>query len=67
MYNDMQYQCSNAKTLLNICNTCNCITFIISSNAPSIVLKLYTSNTCVPILTIGYNTYYIIVMNITNY
>ncbi len=27
MYNNMQYQCSNAKTLLNICNTCNCITF----------------------------------------
>ncbi len=27
MYKDMQYQSLNAKTLLNICNTCNCITF----------------------------------------
>ncbi len=67
MYKDMQYQCFNAKMLLNICNTCNCITFIISTNALSIILKLYTSNTCVPILTMSYNTYYIIVMNITNY
>ncbi len=67
MYKDMQYQCFNVKMLLNICNICNCITFIINTNAPSIVLKLYTSNTCVPILTVGYNTYYIIVMNITYY
>ncbi len=27
MHKVMQYQCLNAKTLLNICNTCNCMIF----------------------------------------
>ncbi len=67
MYKGMQYRCFNVKTLLNICNTCNCITFIINTDAPSIILKLYKSNTCVPILTMDYNTYSFIVINNTNY
>ncbi len=38
MYKDMQYQCFNAKTLLNIRNTCNCITF--KDNTYALVLFL---------------------------
>ncbi len=38
MYKDVQYQCFNVKVFLNICNSCNCITF--KDNTYALVLYL---------------------------